>query len=519
MIPVYAEEISQLIDGLDNIISGRLDANTCIPFLEAARERHLTSHESAVLLSLVVHEDDGLYSSSMELIELIKKRGNNFQDLNNALKNKNLDYIISSGRQLQELSFQIIALASTIEKEKDGLPKYSSFPFLDEFIKIGLAVYEGLHPHEILFNQFQELVNFRATLTEKSNEFLFLYPAHWGYVLRFKQVIKLLEDGAGAIYYFTESSYSRRSSLLEGLMILSKASASLSEIFNIMKAIHQEECYSAIPAFDAFIKTIRRKIHPENYPKNYNGTLLKTLQDAVSQMESFLQEESEECLSFMDTFFLHPNTKEEWETVISPSFEKLKNNLRKILEKPEESLTLFIREGEEVLKQKQAWMKKTFTERNTPMEPLWEEVREAVKGFYYGVTPKFIALSKLKQANAAVFTALEQLADISEEKSIELANAANYIAASFKNLEDAVNSNDFIAFPELIAVIEEKNKEWNDLQCVLFNMLTDKKSCICIKCSFKNPSESRFCRQCNQRMHFSGIQEEIYKIEIIEGRN
>lgn len=513
MVPVYAEEISQLIDSLDNVISGRLDANTSLPFLEAARERHLTSHESAVLLSLVVHEDNGLYSLSMELLELFKKRGNGFQDLNNALENKNLDCIISYGRQLQELSFKIAALANTIEKEKEGMPKYSLFPFLDEFIKIGLAVYEGLHPHKILFNQFSELVNFRTTLMEKGQEFLFLYPEHFEKVLRFKQVIKLLEDGAGAVYYFAESPYSRRSNLLEGLMILSKTSAFLSEIFNIMKEIQQEECYSVIPVFDAFIKTIRRKMHPENSKE----TLLKTLQDAVSQMESFLQVESEECLSFLDSFFLHPKTKEEWETVISPSFEKLKNNLRKVLEKPDESLTLFVREGEEVLKQKQAWIRKTFTERNTPLEPLWEEVREAVKGFYYGVTPKIMVLSKLQQANAAIFTVLEQLADISEEKSIELANAANYIAASFKNLEDAVDSNDFIAFPELIAVIEEKNKEWNDLQSILFNMLTDNKSCACVHCGFKNPGESRFCGQCNQRMHFSGIQDEECKIEIIEG--
>ena len=171
MIPVYAPEITALIDELVAVHKGEKGTEDSLKLLDVAWKRHRISNNRAISLKAVIHEDNHLFNACDKLLDLLLEREEIFKQLLEALSKNKVDMLPALGGYIEEVSFEITSIAHDIEEKTKEIPKDSPFQLIDECIKIGLAVYSGLFNHGILLIRIPELVDFHDSLLKTLREF------------------------------------------------------------------------------------------------------------------------------------------------------------------------------------------------------------------------------------------------------------------------------------------------------------------------------------------------------------
>lgn len=488
MTPRYAREISALVEGLVMVLEGTLAGSQCQELVAAAQDRHQRSRNLARLTRGVVLGHERLVALADQLLTQLDQREALLGELAAELANPKRDPLVAAGKRLQELSFQIATLSEQLERERRLLPQDVPIPALDDALKAVRAIRDGLGDHELLGARVAELVKLHEAYEAEGQVFRESYPHNQAVAQRIQGALTTFEQAVGALVHFLEDPAGRRESLAEAVKLLQNAAIDLNSSFNAVAQVRRQEGFSEVAVLDAFARAARAGATPERLEAHF------------VKLQAFLEEQRADCQRFHDTVLLSQRGEQTWEGTVRPVLERFESTLAGARAEPSErKLMELFRLGQELLNKKKAWLEKGPQSRSFAADPLLEELREAVKGWYAGSVPRPYLLGKLEQCYLEATELEGELATLKALEHDALQAAVSAPLASFEKLRDAAEAEDRTALASALRELEEAFDRW--LWCrETIRLLQEEKDLVtCFQCGLKN-QRVRNCTGCGSRL-------------------
>lgn len=486
MTPRYAREISALVEGLVMLLEGDMSPASCGEFLAAARERHERSHNLARLNRATVLGNERLTSLADQLLAKLDERGALFGELDHQIAGGRHEELIASGKRLQELSFQITTTSEQLERERRMLPQDVPVPALDDALKAVRAIHKGLGDHEMLGPRVAELVRLHDLYAAEADLFRASYPHHQVLGQRLTAALVSYQNAVGALVHFLEDPEGRKDTLGAAVELLQSAAIDLNSGLNAMGQVRRQEGFSEVAHLDAFARAARS-----------GGDL----SEHYARLEKFFAEQLAECLRFHDTVLLSPRGEQVWETTVKPVLDRFEPTLAGARSEPgaeRKQMELF-RLGQELLNKKSSWMEKGAQSRSFAADPEFEELREAVKGWYAGTVPRPYLLGKLERCYQAATSLEIELAGLKTLEQEALLAAVTAPLECLEKLRDACEHDDRPSLAAALHALEGAFDRWLWAQETVRLLQEEKDQVLCPQCGLKN-ARVRACTGCGSRL-------------------
>lgn len=486
MTPRYAREISALVEGLVMLLEGDMSPATCAELLAEARDRHVRSDNLAHLTRATVLETERLVSQADQLLVHLSERDELLTQLESQVAAANREELIASGKRLQELSFQITSLSDQLERERRMLPQDVPIPALDDALKAVKALHKGLGDHATLGPRVAELVKLHDGFAADAALFSQSYPHHQVLEQRLESALSAYQNAVGALVHFLEKPDERRDGLGEAVDLLQGAAIDLNSGLNAMAQVRRQEGFSEVPVLDAFARAARG-----------GGDLA----DHFGRLEKFLEAQQADCERFHDTVLLSARGEQVWETTVQPVLERFASTLEGARAEPgseRKQMELF-RVGQELLNKKAAWMDKGAQSRSFAADPLFEELREALRGWYAGTLPRPFLLGKLERCYQAATSLEIELEGLETLEKEALITAVQAVLECLEKLRDACEHDDRAGLASALHQLEGAFDRWLWCQETIRLLQEEKDLVLCTQCGLKNP-KVRTCSGCGNRL-------------------
>ncbi len=482
MTPRYAREISALVEGLVMLMEGDMSARACGELLAEARDRQVRSLNLARLTRETVLGHERLVALADQLLTQLRERDALFGELDHQIAGSKQPELIASGKRLQELSFQIATISEQLDRERKMLPQDVPIPALDEALKTVRAMHKGMGDPELLGARVAELVKLHDVFARDAELFRASYPHHQVLGQRLTAALSSYQNAVGSLVHFLEAPKERREALGESVELLQGAAIDLNSGLNAMGQVRRQEGFSEVPVLDAFARAAR------------GGGELSA---HYGRLEQFLEEQQADCARFHGTVLLSARGEQVWETSVRPVLERFVTTLEGARGEPSserKQMELF-RLGQELLNKKNAWMDKGAQSRSFAADPLMEELREAVKGWYAGTLPRPYLLGKLERCYQAATSLEIELAGLKTNEQEALLTAVSAVLECLEKLRDACEHDDRPSLALAVQQLETAFDRWLWCRETIRLLQEEKDTVVCVQCGLRN-QKVRNCTGC-----------------------
>lgn len=486
MTPRYAREISALVEGLVMLMEGDMSPSSCGELLAEARERQKRSVNQARMTRATILGNERLVALANQLLTQLEEREKLFDELAQQIAAPEQSALIASGKRLQELSFQITTISDQLERERRLLPQDVPIPALDDALKAVRAIHKGLGDHEMLGPRVAEMVRVHDNYARDAELFRASYPHHQVLGQRLTAALSAYQNAVGALVTYLEAPAERQETLVEAVELLQGAAIDLNSGLNAMGQVRRQEGFSEVPTLDAFARAARS-----------GGDL----SEHYARLETFFAEHEADCLRFHDTVLLSPRGEQVWETSVKPVLERFRPTLEGARAEPgaeRKQMELF-RLGQELLNKKNAWMEKGAQSRSFAADPLFEDLREAAKGWYAGTVPRPYLLSKLESCYQAASSLEIELGSLKTLEQEALLAAVQAPLECLEKLRDACEHDDRPSLASALHRLEAAFDRWLWCQETIRLLQEEKDQITCLHCGLKN-QKVRTCAGCGNRL-------------------
>lgn len=514
MIIMYAPQIKHLIDMAVSVSMGQNTKEELREARENALQFNYQTKAEFLYFSKSKVQDEEVQKIYDEIIENINLRENLLIGIDEYFENSDNDILLNLIRKIEDVSFNLYGLGIRFNELGDSFIKLSPLPFIDDFLKVAVNVNNGLLDASALTEKIPLIIRRKETMEEDFNEFSKFYPEENDLIRDFRKSLDDLELGIGAIYNYTENK--NREDLMTGIRILSIISTELEEVFALIDSTREHKGFSLNPYVDYFMRSAKMA---------QEGTISSSdFIEGCRRLKFYLDDFFTEFDQFKTDFLIYPSIEEKF----TPDFDKyhkaLEEDITRITDiefnNPEFSKTIKIIGGnfENLIQLRQTYYEAVLKRKDLSFDPELSDLQQAIIGVYNEVVP-MITLNKLLISQMSRFHSLKlRVSKIpSNIKVEEISRSISLIIEGLNEIDKYFEDKNIFYLANGIEIIEDTAEEVKNVEDEIAQLEWEKDMVPCIRCGFKNPSGTRFCKNCSTVLPATHGMQSLSEIEVLEG--
>lgn len=520
MIPVFPPPITELLNRANDVYQKTAEPQDLRPFLEEARNFHNTSRGFFLFFNKSRVEDEEVKNLTESFLGYCKKLDEQFDRFEEFIKTGKIEILLETSLGLQEASHNMTVISGKLKEIKKSFPAISSLPIVDDFIKVGINVYNDTMPHEALAEKLpfpilllghieKDIIKFSENYSEAEdlNEDLAI-------------CLERMKTGIGAIQTYLDKK--DKKDLLNGLNILGLISWELCEHLDKMGIYMSKKGKSQNLYLSEFL------FHTENFLED--ELELEDFKEKLKDFNDYFMNIRSELARFYDEFMVRNKVRKEFLPQLHELFEVLQGLFQGLTEsiQEEEVDKVYIKklvnqlksEFEDLQDCKDEFSEAALTEKDLSKEPDMIQIRDIIKGLFNRiVTVSFLQENLLRVGgqNQARIERTNKCLDTKEDDNLKsLKEPLSQRDKAFQLLQKYVSDRKAEYLFEALEIIEETYDDLSEIDELLADWETSKDTVSCFKCSHKNQRGNKVCSGCGAKLPFSGIMEDTSTMEVVE---
>ncbi|MEQ8169495.1 MAG: hypothetical protein ABRQ38_11405, partial [Candidatus Eremiobacterota bacterium] len=243
--------ITELLDKINDVYRQISDIKELKDALAQAEIFHNRSRSQFLFFNKMKSDSDEVNKLNEFLNENYNRMYREFNKLIEFINTGKADILSSASLGIQETSYLITKNLQALNKIKEKSRTFSPFLMIDDFIKLGLNVYNEKLEKKFILEKIPFLVALKETIHKDFNKFEEFYPEAEEIIDELEKSMEDIERGIGAVYIYTQNE--NKEDLLNGLNLLGDASRNLYDYLNKMGDYKVKYRYNPNPYVDEFL--------------------------------------------------------------------------------------------------------------------------------------------------------------------------------------------------------------------------------------------------------------------------
>jgi len=153
MIPVFPPPVTELLDRANDVYRKTAEPHDLKPFLRDARDFHDRTRGFFLFFNKSRVEDEEVKHLTEVFLEHCDKLDKHFDKLDEFIKKGNIDKLLESVLGVQEASHNMTVTRNKLKEINQKFEVMSSLPIVEDFIRIGINVFNGTVNKEALIEK------------------------------------------------------------------------------------------------------------------------------------------------------------------------------------------------------------------------------------------------------------------------------------------------------------------------------------------------------------------------------
>ena len=519
--------ITELLDKINDVYRQISDINELKVALEQAKIFHNRSRSQFLFFNKIKSDSDKVNKLNEFLNENYNRMYQEFDKLVDFINTGKVETLFSASLGIQETSYLITKNSQALNKIKEKSRTFSPFLMIDDFIKLGINVYNEKSEKKSILEKIPFLVTFKETIHDDCYKFEECYPEAEEIIDELEQSLEDIERGIGAVYIYTQNE--NKEDLLNGLKILGNASRKLYDYLNKMGHYKVKYRYNPNPYIDEFLCYFDQFLAKELPFEQFT--------EAIYEFRNNCKNINEEIEQYLTDFMPGHDIREE----VTTSIEERLEYINIILDKLEEAIfaeiidedyieELFMQiqdETQELYDSKKEFHHSVILqEKNLSEDVEIMQLRDIIKGIYKKNIPLPVLHEFLLNFNGRTQLLNNRIAQLTccEEENINILRRA--IKGRKKIWEETnlyISDRQYEHLFNALEIIEENFNEIKGLDEAIsereYNKNIEENLVICVKCSHRNTKAEKKCRNCGTLLPFTINSNNIISLDIVDKKH
>jgi len=523
MIPVFPPPVTELLDRANDVYRKTAEPQDLKPFLQDARDFHDRTRGFFLFFNKSRVEDEEVKHLTEVFLEHCDKLDKHFNKLDEFIKKGNADILLEGVLGVQEASHNMTVTRNKLKEINQKFEVMSSLPIVEDFIRIGINVFNGVIGKEALVEKMPFQLVLLNSIERDIRRFKENYPEAEDLAADLSTALERMKSGIGAVQTYMDNNDKR--DLLNGLNILGVISWELCEHLDKMGSYMGEKGKSEDPYISDFLIAAERFLADEIDPEDFKVNL--------AEFKDYFINVCNEIGAFQSDFMIRKKVVEEFIPRLNEKVEDIQGLFQDTeealgeeepdkgtIEKLVKKLQVQFEELEDC---KDEFYDANLIEKDLSKEPDMIKLRDIIKGLFNKIIPVSLlqeTLLGIGGQNQVRIERLEKcLSSGKDEKLQSLKEPLYKREHAFGLLQAYVDERNLPLLFEALELIEETYDSLAGLDELLSEKETAGNMVACFKCSHLNTRGSKACSKCGAKFPFSSMMETQSTIEVGEGQD
>lgn len=520
MFFIFPPAITELLNRANDLYQKRCSIQELKEGLNNARKFHTLSKGYFLFFNKSRVEHDDVLKFTEAMTEHFANLEKEFARMEDFINTGKIETLIQASMGIQAGSASITETSKALKDLKQNFQVFSPMPVIDDFIKLGINVYNGIFDKKVLPEKLPFILVLKDTIQKDFDRFRELYGEAKELNNQIETSLSSLEQGIGAIYTYTETG--EKEDLLNGMKILGVISGELSAQLDKMGDYREDKGHSLNPYLDEFLTY---------YNKFINGEINREIfQERLKEFKDYYKNVIGEIESFQKDFVVRKSIKNEFLPLIEDNLDEIELLMEDIEENifneniDKKTLKNFQKELKakfhELQENKIEFYEAALKEKDMSEDMMIMNLRDIIKGLYDNIVPVSVLeehLPAVDKRNEEFLKRVQNILDTGEDYKLDIFEEAFCKRQDlFEELKTYGETKNKKILLTAVEILEDTYDSLKNFEQILGEKEVEKNMISCIKCAHMNPRGQKLCGKCKASLPFSKLDSDESFLEIAE---